>query len=222
MFSWIFSIIFFSILHAPEADFKQQLENYLRKNLSSFDSFEYEIISRQWDQKKNKAEIIEDTPLLIKGDLAYVQIKLVHNNEELRTILNLRLKLYKNLLLSTKLIKKDEPLSQEDFHLTKINVAELNGTPFTSFDELNQYEVKISINPGTVLINEITKKKPLVFAGDKIAAILERGNVSVSTEAFSKQEGAKGDVIKIEIPVNGSRKLFKAKVEDLNKVIIIE
>jgi hypothetical protein len=44
----------------------------------------------------------------------------------------------------------------------------------------------------------------------------------VSTEAISKQEGAKGDIIKIEIPLNGCRKIFKAKIEDLNKVTIIE
>jgi len=218
----ILSVLLFLSFHSPQDDFKQQLEDYLHKNLSSYASFEYEIISKQLDLKKFKAEIIEDEPLVIKGDLANIQIKLIQNNHELRSVLNLRLKLYKELLVSVGEIKKEEPLSINDFNSVKINIANLKGTPFNSLEELNEYEAKININPGTVLIKEIMEKAPVIRPGSKIEAVLERGNVFVSMEAYSKQEGAKGDIIKIEVPMNGSRKIFKAKIENSNKATIIE
>ena len=222
MFTWIFSAFFLFLFNSTETGFKRQLEDYLYKNLSSYDGFEYEIISGKLDEKNSRLEIIEDVPLLIKGDLAYIQVKLTRNGQELKTIFNLRLKLYKTLLASVREIKKGEQLSVNDFHKIKIDVAHFKGTPFYSADELNEYEAKINISQGTVLVKEIIEKSPIIRPGNKIEAFLERGNVLVSTEAVSKQEGAKGDIIKIEIKMNGSRKIIKAKVEDLNKVTIVE
>jgi len=222
MFTWIFSSLFLLFLNSPETDFKHQLENYLHKNLSFYEGFEYEIISRQWDKKNSRSEIIEDIPLLIKGDLAYIQVKLTQNGQELRTVFNLRLKLYKTLLISARELKKGEPLSINDFRSAKIDVAHLKGTPFNLADKLNEYEAKINISQGTVLVKEIIEKSPIIQPGYKLQAVIERGNVLVSTEAISKQEGAKGDIIKIEIPLKGCRKIFKAKIEDINKVTIVE
>lgn len=222
MFTWIFSTLPLLFLNSPETDFKRQLENYLHKNLSFYEGFEYEVISGKWDKRNSNLEIIEDIPLLIKGDLAYIQVKSTENGQELRTVFNLRLKLYKTLLISAREIKKGEPLSINDFRSARVDVAHLKGTPLHSADEFNEYEAKININQGTVLIKEIIEKSPIIQPGYKLQAVIERGNVLVSTEAISKQEGAKGDIIKIEIPLNGCRKIFKAKIEDLNKVIIVE
>jgi flagella basal body P-ring formation protein FlgA len=222
MFTWIFSTMFLLFLNSPETDFKRQLENYLHKNLSSYDGFEYEIVSGKWDEKNTGSEIIEEAPLLIKGDLASIQVKLTQNGKELKTIFNLRLKLYKILLTSAREIKKGEPLSINDFRSAKIDVAHLKGTPFNSADELMEYEAKVNISQGTVLVKEIIEKSPIIQPGNKVQAVLESENVLVSTEATSKQEGAKGDIIKIEIQMNGCRKIFKAKIEDFNKVTIVE
>lgn len=222
MQSFIFSILLLLFSDDPQSDFRQHLESYLKKQLSSYAGFEYEIISKQPDFKKITAEIAEDVPILIKGDLAYVHIKLDQYSRKTETILNLRLKLYKKILVCINEINKGAKLSPGDFHFVKLDAAQIKGTPLSSAEKMNEFKAKISLSPGTVLIKEIIEPIPVIYPGDKVEAVLEKGNVLLSCEAFSRQEGAKGDIIKIEIPLNGSRKSFRAKIEDFNKVIIIE
>ena len=217
MLPLILTVMFFFHLN-PDDDFKQELEEYLGRNLSGYDKFEYEIVSPVLNPLKGKISIIKDAPLLIKGDLAYLQV----SQSTLKTILTLRLKLYKNLYSCIRRIKKDDPISDNDFIFSEIDVTQVKGTPFTFFDHLNEFTAKVSIAPGTILIEELLKKKPVILAGNKIEAVVEKGNVLISAEAISRQNGAKGDIIKIEVPGSGSRKLLKAKVDDLNKVTIIE
>ncbi len=95
----------------------------------------------------------------------------------------------------------------------------IHGTPLTSISNVSDYRCKINIKPETVLIKEIIEPKPVIYKDDKISARVISGKVMLSVDAFSRQDGAEGDVIKIRTKDN---KQFTAKVIDSKNVLIIE
>jgi flagella basal body P-ring formation protein FlgA len=60
---------------------------------------------------------------------------------------------------------------------------------------------------------------PAVYSGDKLIARIRYGNVVVSTDAYARNDGTIGEVIKIRTKNN---KQFKAEILDSKNVKIIE
>jgi len=60
---------------------------------------------------------------------------------------------------------------------------------------------------------------PIMLSGGKVNAHAISGNVVVSIEAFARQDGAEGDVIRI---ITKEKKIFKARVIDGLNVQILE
>jgi flagella basal body P-ring formation protein FlgA len=78
---------------------------------------------------------------------------------------------------------------------------------------------KSSIPVGTVLIFESFQAAPVVKSGDKVTAQSNVGNVMITVEAFARQDGAEGEIIKIQTK---DKKQFKARVLNFENVLIIE
>ncbi len=194
------------------------LEGYLKKNLSAYESFEYEIVQIPKDYKKLNIE--ESSRLNISGNLAYIPIKFTDaNNRSARSYITVRLKLYKTVLAAVKRINQRERLTRSDFRLEKMDVSTLTGTPVDSSIVVGKYRSKIYLNSGDVLTEEMIEPEPIINPGDPLKAKFISGSVIVSLDVISRQEGLAGQIITV---ISKDNKLFKAKVIDSQNVIIVE
>jgi flagella basal body P-ring formation protein FlgA len=215
LISFIMALLF---LFNPSNSLKEEINSFLKKNLSSYKDFEYEIV--QMPENFKEVTIEKTNDFSVNGSLAYIPVKVVTiGNRQTRSFITIRLKLFEKVLVASKDIAQRENLTKDDFRLKKVDITQVRGNPVLSFDSLSLYRSKISIKSGDILIKELIEEKPIINAGDVVTASYTNGTVTVSTEAFSKQDGCKGETITI---VTRDKKQFKAKVIDSKHVNIIE
>ena len=107
-------------------------------------------------------------------------------------------------------------MAKSDFETQVVDLTKLNGNPVGLDFLLKEYRIKSFVKKGEILLEEKLEKIPLVSVGDKVNAEVKNGNVTISTEAFARQHGSKGDLIELV----SSNKIIKARIVDANKVIV--
>jgi len=208
----------FSIMVQPGNSFKSELESYLRKNLSGYNDYKYEILQMPVSYKE--IEIISKNDFNINGNMIYLPVKLVTKDGRVsRAILSIKLKLYRKIYVAVRAIQKNESLSTSEFELMNYDVTGLESKPLESLKELIMYRSKKLIKPGDPLTNDDIELKPVIISGNPINAIYRYGSVFISFEAFARQDGVPGETIAV---ITRDKKLFKAKVIDSHDVKIIE
>ncbi len=219
-------LIIFSIILTPlggiktnsqDNYLKKEINNYLDKVFSNYESYDYQIIQMP---KGESIKLVRKNELNLHKSLLYLPVEIKDNlNRTRNSFITLRIKLFKNVLVVKNSLERNHIFSSADVKIEKLDINQINGTPFTDINEVSDFRSKININPETVLIKEIIEPKPAVYSGDKISARVIKGKVMLSIDAYSRQDGAKGDIIKIRTKDN---KQFKAKVIDSKNVLIIE
>lgn len=224
MFS-IFLIIFSVILtplggiktNSQDNYLKKEINNYLDKVFSGYESYDYQIV--QMPKGKN-IKLVRKNGLNLHKSLLYLPVEIKDNfNRTRNSFLTLRVKLYKKVLVVKNSLERNHIFYSSDVKIEKLDVNQINGTPFSDINKITDYRSKINIKPETVLIKEIVEPKPVIYSGDKISARVIKGKVMLTVDAFSRQDGAKGEIIKIRTKNN---KQFTAKVIDSKNVLIIE
>lgn len=216
MFSFILIITSFFIHNGDSL--KTDLDKYLKKNLTQFESFDYKVLQIPVEYKN--IGIIEDGDFNLCGNLVYVPVEVVtKGGRAIKSIVTVRVKLYKNILVTAKHIEKDQNFNTSDVELKKEDITQIKGSPLTSPNAIGTYRAKIALKQGTPIIEENIEPKPIILAGDKIEAKYSSGEVDVLFDAFSRQDGIPGGTIMI---ISKDKKQYKAKVIDSLNVTIIE
>ncbi len=211
-------LILFSVFIHAENPVKSQLDVYLKKNLTSYKDFQYEIV--QMPANIEKAEIIKTNDFNVNGNMAYIPLKIITKDKRTtKSFITIRLKLYQDVLVAVKPIKFREHLVQGDFQLEKKDITQIRGNAVETFKGLDALRSKVNLKQGDILIQEAVEQIPVINVGDLLKASVTSGNVFVSTEAIARQEGRPGEIIQI---ITKDKKLFKAKVIDSHNVLIIE
>ncbi len=196
---------------------KKEINNYLDKVFSNYESYDYQIVQMP---KGESIKLVRKNELNLHKSLLYLPVEIKDNlNRTRNSFITLKVRLYKNILVVKNALEKNHVLSSSDVRIEKLDINQINGTPFTDINKIYDYRSKINIKPETVLIKEIVEPKPVIYSGDKISARVINGKVMLTVDAFSRQDGAKGDIIKIRTKDN---KQFTAKVIDSKNVLIIE
>ncbi len=207
-----------SMLARQGGSFKNELEAYLKKNLSGFDNYKYEIL--QTPPACKKMEIISKDDFNLSGNMVYLPVRLIGKGGRIsKTILSIRLSLYKKIYVAVKRIQRDRDLTASDFELKEYDVTKLNDKPVESLKEINSYRSNNFMNAGDALTKDDLALKPVIFAGDPVDAEYKYGSVFISFNAFSRQDGVPGETITI---ITKDKKLYKAKVINSHDVNIIE
>ncbi|MCL5030684.1 MAG: flagellar basal body P-ring formation chaperone FlgA [Bacteroidetes bacterium] len=207
-----------SLLVIPNNSFKNELDGYLKKNLPQYESIDYQIL--QMPESYKKIEIIKDRDFNFSGNLVYVPVRIIEKNGRvLRSIISVKLSLYEKVLTAVKSIDKDDSLTASDFALKKMDITKILGSPLTSLTGIELYRSKTFLKPGDAITKENIELKPVINPGDRVEAEYRTGSVSISFEAFSRQEGIPGETISI---ITRDKKLFKARVVNSQIVNIIE
>jgi len=211
----ITTILFFIPFLFAQSD-KDLLSEYLKTQLGKYSSFTYEIINNT--NNLNIVKINTSQPLRINGSSAVVSAIVNENGINKKSSLVLRLHLFDSVLVAVSDLSKKIKLNADDFNFNLIEVSNINGTPLKDKSVVGPLRLNCSLKKGEVLLKEIIEEIPLVYPGDLVTAELRKGNVIVSFDASVRQEGNKGEVIKI---VTSENKILNARVVD-NKNVTIE
>jgi flagella basal body P-ring formation protein FlgA len=137
----------------------------------------------------------------------------------IKSIVTLQVKLYKNILVTVRQIEKNQNFTTSDIELKKTDITQIKGSTLSSIKGISNYRSKILLKLGVPVIEENIEPKPIILTGDKIEAKLTAGDVVISFDAFSRQDGIPGSTITI---ISKDNKQYKAKVIDSLNVNIIE
>lgn len=208
-----------SLVGQGKNSFNDELNNYLKKNLSGkFEDYKYEVL--QMPESYDKIKLLKTDDFNLSGNMIYIPVKIFQKNARvIESILSVKLKIFKKVMVAEKDILTRRKLDDKDFCLKKIDVSVLNGTPITSFKDINNLRSKEFIKSGEILTKEMVEPVPIIKAGDPVTAKYIESNVIITFNALSRQDGALGDVITI---IAKDKKLYKAKIINSKNVIIIE
>ncbi len=195
------------------------ITKYLSEKLSSYNRFSYELVSPKTIDF-SKVKIDESRKFKLNRDYGYLPVKIkTPRGKTNNSVLTVRLKLFKNVLVANRTISKSEYLSKSDFKVLEKEVSKLRDDPYTNLNNITGLRAKTVISSEVVLQNNMIEQIPDILPGDRVDAIYSKGIVIVSFPAVSRSRGVVGDIIKIKRDDN---RIFKARILNNNKVKIVE
>lgn len=211
---FLFIILF--LFSSGERNFDIQLKEYLAEKLSGYKNFEYEI--SQMPKNFMKIEIDNDKEFRVSKNYAYVPVKVFYSEDNTsNSVVSVKVKLYREVLITTKKINKNEILTENLVSKKIQDVSLLNGSIATA-SCLNTYRAKSTIKKESVLLSELIEKIPIVNKGDKVYMHSGKNGVDITIETICRQDGCTGDVIAVQ----SKGKIYKAKVIDNFNLALVE
>ncbi len=112
--------------------------------------------------------------------------------------LPVKVSLYRNVLVSTRLLNPGDVLQAGDVKLASRDLADL---PYGYVDNLQAsigMKIKRRVNPGTALTPAMLKKPQLVRRGQRITILADGGGMQVRVAGKALANGAAGDRIQVQ------------------------
>lgn len=211
--------LFLIALFATGDDLNHQVNDYLRKHLGAEVKYEFEIIKAP--DNYLKIEVLPQKNMNIQGGIAYIPVSVIRqNNRKANSVLSVKLKIMKEVLVSVAAIGRKEDLNENLFELRMVDIVNVRGKPIRSPEAVKKFRSRVTINPETILTEDMIEPIPEILVGNRVTAFVANGNVLVSLTAVSRQEGSSGETISI-VTTNDNRH-FKAKIIDSQNVLIIQ
>jgi flagella basal body P-ring formation protein FlgA len=195
--------------------FEDQSLQYLQKEFPEYEKIEIQL---QNNFSPDEKIIIDSTRnISLSRGIALIPVFATRGKKTSSSVVSVRVRLFKKLLIAAKDFEKKESFTQSGFEEKVMEVTRLNGNPVNIDFVVSNYRAKSFIKKGEILFEEKLEKIPLISSGDKVFAEVRNGNVIVTTEAFARQYGSTGDLIEF---VSLNNKIFKARIVNANKVIV--
>jgi len=192
------------------------IENYLKKHLSNYKKYEYVITKRSND----KIILDNEREFKLEKNYAYVPVNFITENGATKQgIITLKVKLFQDVLVSSRNISKDEELNLGDFIVEEKEITSLRTEPILDFKNINKFRARINISSESVIGKNMIEVIPDIKIGDNINAVYNKGIIHISFNAVARSEGMVGDIIKIK---TDDKKIFKAEILNFNTVKIVE
>lgn len=210
--------ILFIFLIGTNSNNNSVINGYLNEKLSDYNKFSYKIVSPK-NIDLGKVSLDTSRELKMKREYAYVPVQLTYKGKTKNTVLTVKLKLYKNVLVATRKIRKREFLTKNDFKVMEKEISNLRDKPLRAVTDLNILRARINIAPESVLQQNMVEQIPDINIGDRVEAIYTKGIVNVNFLVTSRSEGVTGEVVKVKRDDN---RIFKARVINNKTVKILE
>ncbi len=199
-------------------DLPKDIKSRLELEFSNYSRVEYEVVKAPKELSKIYFDKNDDINVI--GSTAYIPVYLTDKRGiKKRTTISVRVKLYEKVYISTKDITKRDPINVSDFELVEKEITSVRGKIVMSLGEVIGARAGRHIRKGDILTSESIESMPVIFPGDKVSAASIVGNVLISFNAFARQEGSIGEIIRIRTKDN---EIYKAEVIDYKNVLIIE
>ncbi len=214
-------IIITLVLFFSGSNIEKKINDYLKNQLKNYTKFEYSIVSlpRSIRMNNNSFYVAADKGFKFNNGYGYVPVYIkTRGNKTKESVITVKLKLYKDVLIANQDIKAGTKLKSTMFNIKTQNVVKLFSKPLTDINGLADYEVKRKIKKGSILQEDMVKDIPVVELGNPVIAYKIVGNVEISFKAKARNSGRKGD----KIFVAANKRIFKGVVVNKNYVKIIE
>ena len=209
--------VFFLSFTLSAQSFNEKLDICLNDKLKDYTSFEYQIMNMP--KAYTDIEINNDGDFKLSGNLFYVPVTITNKQSSVKSYVQLRVKLKRDVYCASVNIDKNTNFGNNDITVKNIEVTQLKGKPAYSLEKILASRSNLYIKAGEIIYEEMLSKVPVVFRDSKVTALLIKGNLEISIDAVAKQDGCPGDVISIQTM---NKKKYNAKVIDQDKVNIIE
>jgi flagella basal body P-ring formation protein FlgA len=210
----ILLLVILIFVSASAQNFNSEVGKYLNQKLNGYDKIEYSIVN---DLKQNNYAIDFSRELKIKGNIAYLPVKVFDRNKSNNSILTLQLSLYKLVPVASREIKRKENIDDKSFILQSVNVSSFKNRIIDLSELQKSFRAKTFIKQGEIITQDLVEEVPAVQSGSKVIAECVKGSVVISTEAIARQDGKMNEVIDV---LTSSNELLKAKVINSQKVLI--
>jgi flagella basal body P-ring formation protein FlgA len=217
MYFGLISILMWFLLGQSNS-FDTQLKKYLDEKFSGYIKYEYQVSGMP--QKYSNVEIDNEKNATVSKNYIYVPVK-VYDDKKIvsSSMITIKVKLFKNVFVARKEIRRGENLEPNYFQLKDVDVAPNSDKIFDLVDELVKYRSKVMIKDGAVLSEEMVEPIPVVKKGDNLILHTAGSGVDISQEVIARQDGCIGDVISVHAKMN---RLYKAKIVDKKNLILVE
>lgn len=211
-------LILFLTFFNPDS-FDTKLKNYVAEKLPEVKRFELQIKTLNLKNDKiSNVSIDGNREFKLSGKYAYIPIVIEYTEgRKVQSILTSEIKIYGDVFVAMRDIKKGEVINIKDFILDEQEIKNQNSKPINDFK--NEYKSKVNIKKGDLLTSDKIEYKPIVKIGDRLTAHLIRGSVSITFQAESRSNGLVGDRINI---LSYDNKIYTALIKDKKNVFINE
>lgn len=210
----ILLLVILIFVPASAQNFNSEVEKYLNQKLNGYDKIEYSIIN---DLKQKNYVIDSSRDLKVKGNIAYLPVKVFERNKWNNSILTLQLNLYKLVPVASKEIKRKENIDERNFILQSVDISSSRSRIIDLSELKKSLRAKTLIKQGEIITQDLVEEVPAIQSGSKVIAECVKGSVVISTEAIARQDGKLNELIDI---LTSSNELLKAKVINSQKVLI--
>ena len=211
--------ILFSFMIIVSNNQPTMIGKYLNSQLRDYEKIEHVVLSPK-NIESCSFSIDNEREFKINGNYGYIPVKEKNRDGSIRnSLVTVKLKLYKKVLVANRSMKKKENISNADFTVKYKEVSTLRFQPIGEFENLGYYRCKFHITENTILQGSMIEKIPDIQIGDRIEAFFTNNSVAISFDATSRSEGSIGNIIKIK---SDDQRIFKAKVLNNSTVKIIE
>lgn len=125
---------------------------------------------------------------------------------------------YKDVLVASEVIQRDEALSNSNVKVQKINVAANLDYIFTQDMLAKKIITNKQFRAGEVIDKRFVKFKPDVQRNESVSVIFNSNNLKISVQGTSLSNGMIGDYVTVE--GNEYKKIYTGKVIDENTVLV--
>lgn len=134
------------------------------------------------------------------------------------TSLGVVMEALRDVVVSTKALKKDKVITAEDVRVIKKWVRRLPDKTATASDEVVGKVLMVNIRQNNEIARNIIKEPHLIKAGSAVRIMLDNGNFSIGTMGISQENGIAAALIRVKNA--SSQKIIYARVvgESLVKV----
>ena len=210
----ILLLVILIFISASAQNFNSEVEKYLNQKLNGYDKIAYSIIN---DLKQNNYTIDFSRKLKVKGNIAYLPVKVFERNKWSNSILTLQMNLYKLVPVASREINRKENIDEKSYTLQSVDVSTIKSRIVNLSELQKSLRAKTLIKQGEIITQDLIEEIPAIQSGSKVIAECIKGSVVISTEAIARQDGKMNEVINI---LTSSNELLKAKVINSQKVLI--
>lgn len=109
-----------------------------------------------------------------------------------------RVRIFENVAVTRKQLGRMEILKEDDILIKRTETTNLAGVTFDKGEDLIGKRTLRPIRPYSVVTFDMVETPPTVRKGDVIKLLIKKENFTVVTKGVSKEDGKKGDVIKVK------------------------
>lgn len=146
------------------------------------------------------------------GAIAFTVNLMVNGKKVGRLTVPAHLDVWSDVIVTTRPLGKYEPVGQDDIRIEKMNLARVSSNVIDSTDDVLGRRTKRNIAANCILRKDLVEIQPIVKRGDMVRVLAESPILKISVKGIAKQNGAKGDHIKV-INIR-SKKAVYARVVD--------